>query len=269
MDIKSIDWNEAWKKARTERSRKWKDAGFWNRRAPSFAKHASESPYATDFIRIMQPDPDWSVLDVGCGAGTLARPLARMVKQVTALDSSDVMLDILNEQCSKEGLTNINIMHTGWEDDWHNAGAIQHDVAVASRSLIVDDLKEALDKLNSFAKKKVFVSAIVGDGPFDRRLHEIIGRQLSSGPDYIYVYNLLHQMGIAASVSFVSNKEEKTYASCEEKLNSLRWMLEDMTLEEEERLRVYLNEKMVCENGRWKMPLNREVFWAVIWWDKK
>jgi len=32
------------------------------------------------------------------------------------------------------------------------------------------------------------------DGPGDRQLLEAVGRETSTNPDYIYIYNLLHQM---------------------------------------------------------------------------
>ncbi|MCC6346287.1 MAG: methyltransferase domain-containing protein [Nitrospirales bacterium] len=269
MDIKSIDWNEAWKKARSERSRKWSDSAFWNKRAPSFAKHATESPYASDFIGIMQPGSHWSVLDVGCGAGTLALPLSRMVRRITALDRSGAMIALLEERVSKEVLTNITALTAGWEDDWEGIGIVAHDTVIASRSLIVEDLRAALDKLDRFARKKIYLSALVGDGPFDRRMHEAVGRELNTGPDYLYVYNLLHQMGILANVAFVTNRESKTFGSHEEALNSLRWMFADMSAEEEQRLAGYLKEKLVDQNGRWTMSHERVVRWAVIWWEKE
>lgn len=268
MDVKNIDWNEAWKKALSERGRRSKGEAFWNRRAPAFARHAIESPYSSDFIKILQPEPGWDVLDVGCGAGTLALPLAQVTRRITAIDIADGMLSLLRERCDKDGLSNIKTVKAGWEDDWTGAGIGVHDVVIASRSLIVEDLKAALDKLNSFASKRVYLSALVGDGPFDHRMYEAIGRELRPGPDYIYVYNLLHRMGILANIHFITNEIEKTYGSHEDALNSLSWMFEDMTEEEKHRLAHYLERNLMPHEKGWRMAEKRRVRWAVIWWAK-
>ncbi|NTU43683.1 MAG: class I SAM-dependent methyltransferase, partial [Nitrospirales bacterium] len=193
METKQIDWNRLWMDARTERTKKWDGKAFWNKRAPSFAKHATESGYAKDFLAIMRPEPHWTVLDVGCAAGTLAIPLSCKVQAITAMDISDVMLEMLSERCRDQGIGNIRTLKGGWEDDWDALGVEEHDVAIASRSLIVNDLRTAITKLNNAARKRVILSSMVGDGPFDRRIYEAVGRDLNRGPDYIYVYNLLHQ----------------------------------------------------------------------------
>ena len=103
---RGTDWNEAWKAARARSSRRGDREG-WNRRAPSFAKVSSGSGYVERMLELMDPDPSWTVLDVGSGAGTLAVPLARRVSSVTALDFSPRMLELLRERCAGAGLTNV------------------------------------------------------------------------------------------------------------------------------------------------------------------
>jgi SAM-dependent methyltransferase len=217
----------------------------------------------------MNPKPEWSVLDVGCGAGTLAIPLAGLVQAVTAIDFSDVMISILGERCWEQAITNVTPRVIGWEDDWDMAGIAEHDVAIASRSLVVEDLHAALSKLDSKARRRVFISSLVGDGPFDRRIFEAIGRELDRGPDYICVYNLLHQMDIFADVTFVMNGDgEKVYSSIEEAVQGFRWMIDDMTADEEARLRIYLEGHFVKKEGGWALSYHHEVRWAIISWSK-
>ena len=83
------------------------------------------------------------------------------------------------------------------------------------------------------------------------------------------MYNLLRQMGIYADVTFICKRDEKTFSDMEDALNSMRWMVHDMTPEEEAKLADYLSRNLVRENGRWKMPGRRIVRWAVLWWDKE
>ncbi|MGQ9499533.1 MAG: class I SAM-dependent methyltransferase [Dissulfurimicrobium sp.] len=268
MPFTKIDWSRLWKEARAREKRR-KGPDVWDRRAPSFAKHAAQSSYVQDFIKLLSPDPSWSVLDVGSGPGTLAIPLAGKVREITAIDFSSVMIDILKRECACLGIKNITAIKASWEDDWNAIGIQPHDVAIASRSIIVDDLEAALLKLDSIATKQVYISAPVGDGPFDRRFFDAVGRQFPERPDYIYIYNLLYQLGILANVTFITLCDKKIYGSFEEAFESNKWMFDDITPEEEERLANYLKDHLVPEGERLSMSYERIIRWAVISWKKQ
>lgn len=265
----SIDWNDVWKQFRSNRRDSTHDPEFWNKRASSFSRHASGSDYVRQFIDIMKPDAGWSVLDVGCAAGTLAVPLSSMVGAVTALDPSKVMLSLLDERCLQQGITNIRRVNGRWEDDWDALDIGVHDAAIASRSLITDDLRAAILKLESHAGKRVYLSTMVDDGPRDRRIVEAVGREFGPRADYIIVYNLLRQMGRYANVAFTVNKEENRFKNVADAAHSLQWMVEDMTPEEETRLTRHLQTVLVRDSEGWKLPYTRVVRWAVLWWEKE
>ena len=269
-DIQRIDWNAAWQTAQ-RKSRlncQPRGAAFWNKRARDFSdnrEHKSDYPY--QLIRILNPEPEWSVLDVGCGSGTIAIPLASQVASITAMDFSERMLSILKEEYTQKKITNIRPLQAAWEDDWESLGIEVHDVIIASRSLNVEDLKRAIIKLNRFARRRIYVSTVVGDGPFDRRIFKAVGRGYQSGPDYICLLNLLYQMGIYANLSFTFHPVNRTYANHEDALKKSQWMLSNMTSFEEERLRDFLKNHLAQQNGRWVLPGTQAVRWAVIWWD--
>lgn len=265
-----VDWARVWQEAHRLRKGDRHDRDFWNKRAPSFASHARESAYVPDFIRLMSPRPEWSVLDVGSGAGTLAIPLSGRVRRVTAIDFSETMLGILAERCREKGIDNVTTRLLGWEDDWDAAGIGEHDVAIASRSLVIKDLATAIDKLAGRARKKVIISSLVGDGPFDRRIFRALGRELDRGPDYICVYNLLHQMGIHADVTFVSSlhEEQKVYRDLEEAATGYSWMLGAMTAQEQALLREYLARHLVAAAEGMVLDYHHLVRWAVLSWEK-
>lgn len=267
MHTNDFDWNTAWQQARAERPRR-KDPSFWDKRAPAFKEHVKESDYEKSFLKLVQPEPDWTVLDVGCGCGTLALPLAGRVAGVTALDFSPTMLELLQQQCDESKITNITSVLGDWEDDWEKLGLGTYDVVIASRSTVVEDLRKSLTKLDRAAKKWVYISAMVGDGPYDRRVFNAIGRPLKRGPDYIYAYNILHQMGIFADVSFITNSDWKSYASLDEAMEGMLWMLDELTVEEETRLRNYLTSELIPHEGGWRLPAPKVVRWAVISWEK-
>ncbi|MFH0784712.1 MAG: class I SAM-dependent methyltransferase [Pseudomonadota bacterium] len=266
----NVDWNAAWQEARKRKKHNHRDNSHWNRRAASFAQHTKNSLYSEKIVHHIRPSRDWSVLDVGCGAGTLAIPLAKLVRRVTAIDFSDTMIALLNDHCLENGLTNVTTRVIGWEDDWGQADIDKHDVAIASRSLIVDDLQAALCKLNSKARRRVFLSSLVGDGPCDRKIFEAIGRDLDRGPDFIYIYNMLHQMGIHADISFIQNGDgDKVYRDLDDAVEKIRWMIDAMTPEEGRLLQRYLEKHLIKKQGGWAMSYKHIVRWAIISWSKR
>lgn len=267
LSSKSLDWNRLWKQdKRTASTRTRRD--YWDRRATSFANRSVEDGYTEPFLNILNAEPDWTVLDVGCGPGTLAVPLAEKVRGITGIDFSPAMIELLNDRCRNAGIQNVTTHVAGWEDDWNSLGIEPHDTAIASRSLVVDDLQAALEKLNNFSRKRVVISAPAGEGPFDPQLFAVVGRELKAKPDYIYVYNLLYQMGIYANVSFAVKRFCRTFANAEEAFDSVRWMFEELSSIEESRLRCFLSAHLVCAGERWKLDYERTVRWAIICWDK-
>lgn len=270
--VEALDWNRLWKEAmarKEEAADTRARSEYWNRRAPSFAARTHETSYTKTFLEVMAPEPHWSVLDVGCGSGTLALPLAGQVQSVTAMDFSEAMLEQLAVRREEQGLSNIRTLHGGWEDDWEALGVGVHDVAIASRSLIVNDLEAALRKLDQAARVGVFLTAPAGHGPSDRRALEAVGRPSRKGPDYIYVYNLLHQMGILANITLIKAEDGRPFASPEEALDFYRTLIDCLTTEEDQRLQEYLHRELVPRAGRWYLPHRDAIRWALIWWRKE
>ncbi len=242
---------------------------FWDGRAQEFSKHAASTGYPEAFIRIMKPRKSWTVLDMACGGGTIAIPLCRKVKSITAVDFSKRMLDIVDWACRIGGIGNVKTIQARWEDDWESLGIGVYDVAIASRSLIGDDAKGLIAKLNKAARKAVYLSTAVGSGPFDRRFFESTGRKFNMGPDYIHYYNVLYEMGIRANVSFIPEQHCNQWDSRREAFEGQRWMFQEMTAEEENNVRAYLAKYLVHVPGGWRLPYSRQCYWAVMWWTKQ
>jgi SAM-dependent methyltransferase len=269
LDVREIDWNRICWEKRKRKSSPSGNTAYWDKRAPAFARNSSKSDYSEKFLRLLELNPHWTLLDMGSAAGTLAIPLAGRVKEITAVDISGTMLALLRERCAQRGIGNVRTIQGAWEDDWNALGVGEHDVALASRSLITEDFESALAKLDKAARKRVYLSTIVGDGPHDRRIFRALGRDLNPGPDYIYLYNLLYRMGIRANVNFISYQERNTYEDPEDAFNHLSAKIELITPEEEDVLRAFLNAHLVHSEGKWVMSYPRKISWAVLWWDKE
>ncbi|NLW34448.1 class I SAM-dependent methyltransferase [Syntrophorhabdus aromaticivorans] len=265
--FRSTDWNLVWKEMRAGRTTTQRGAANWEKRSSSARTMIRSDVYARDFFRIMRPQPEWTILDMGCGPGTLALPLAPLVTHITAADFAQGMLDIVAEECTVRGIRNISIKKLSWEDDWLESGIGKYDVVIASRSLVTDDLREAITKLDSTARQKVFIVTIAGDGPYDRKVFEALGRPLNPGPDYICSFNVLYQMGIHARVDYIE-QNGRGYESPEEAFGSMNWMVGDMTPEETTKLKAFIDQHLVFDQGRWMTDYERRTRWAVLWWDK-
>lgn len=270
MQYKDIDWNQLWQEARQQKSWKKKKKTDWDKRATTFAKRNIDSGYAEQFIHLMEPDPQWRVLDIGSGPGTLALPMSSSVRAVTAVDFSPAMLAELNRRIIERGINNIRTVQACWTDDWQQQSIEPHEVAISSRSMSVYDLKGALEKLNNWATHKVFIADRVSSGPFDPELFAALGRSFDPGPDYIYTVNLLYQMGIHPTIDYILLDQTKTFACRDDALESCRWMFDDLTTSDERNLAAYVDERLErTENGDWTLVRRSPVKWAFISWQKK
>lgn len=269
MYYRDIDFNVLWQEARRQKSWAHKDRADWSKKARAFAKRTSLSEYADIIMDRMHPAPEWTVLDVGSGPGTLALPLARRVRKVTAMDYSAEMLALLKQRAAAENLVNIEAVEAAWEDDWQKIGLTPHDVVIASRSLAVDDLAAALTKMNRWARKAVFVADRVGETPFDPQAFAAVGRKFSPGPDYIYAVNILYQLGIRARVDFISLQPVVILASREEALASYAWMFDGLTPGEEIKLAAYIDSKLTKTDGGQFRLERHPAQWALIYWQKE
>jgi SAM-dependent methyltransferase len=263
-----LDWNLLRQKAMEDISRPGRSADDWDRKAPSFAQRNTGSLYTEKFLALLRPQPAWTVLDVGCGPGTLALPLANLVTRVTALDFSRKMLDILEERSRRDNITNITTRRLSWADEWEKHGIRMHDVAIASRSLAVKDLRSSLEQLNRFAKKAAVVTDRVGHGPFDPDAFTAVGRPIKTGPDYIYTINLLYQMGIRASVQFIHLESEIPCSTLDEAMEIYTWMFHDLTPTEKKRLKKYvLSITTTTKDGTMIVHRKHTPTWAFIRWQ--
>jgi SAM-dependent methyltransferase len=267
------DWNAEWMRL-SDRREVAHDAAFWDRRARDFRGGDEASPYVAGFIAYMRMRPGESVLDVGCGSGALALPLARAGHHVVAVDFSAGMLDVLRRRASADGLRNVKTIHAGWDDDWHAAGVGDADVVIASRSLDVRDLRAALQKLDAFARRRVCLT-LPAEGLLYPQLlaHEAVGRPYTTRGDQDTAVNVLRQMGIEAESRALEHASASRYESLEAALESLRRVVAPADGREERALERYVAEHLVAtihDDGRrmWKLEPEITVRWVFLAWDK-
>ena len=268
LDYNSVDWAKLWQQAQQNRAKKEKKAKDWDNRAHSFAARTATSIYTKHFLELLRPEAHWTVLDVGSGPGTLSLPLSPHVKHITCLDFSGNMLDILNKRAQQHKITNVTTCKAAWEDDWRRLGIRSHELAIASRSLAVRDLKGALNQLCCFATEKIVITDKVGHGPFDPDAFRALQRPLNTGPDYIYSVNLLYQMGFLASIDYIRLDEQPTYSNFEDAMTGYSSMFPSITPDEKKQLKKYL-QSITTSNTDGGVTVHRQHVptWAFISWN--
>lgn len=265
-----IDWARLRANAMDKKGWKKKDEKDWDKKAQSFSSRTRTHKYVDLFIDHLPLEDSVTVLDVGSGPGTLALPIAEKVQEVTALDFSGAMLDILQSHAKEKSLTNIRTVKCSWEDDWSSKDILPHDIAIASRSLGVADLENALLKLNEFGKQYVFLTDRIGPTPFESGAFKALNRPFKPGPDYIYTLNTLYSLGIHPNVTVLEIDRRVHYTSQETALDSFAWMFSDLTVEETKLLQNYIDTRTIEKNDT-GIIVEREtpVRWALIWWKKR
>lgn len=277
MELSTIDWNIMWKEACGNSP--WKGLSskeLWDKRAAKFNKRIDnvksdgekldKDDYISKMLTRIETSPEDNILDIGCGPGTLAIPLAQKVKNVTGLDISSEMLKHLKENAAQKNITNINYINCSWDDAVVGKDVEPHDIVIASRSLGPQDLRESMLKLASVAKKAVYFTLPVEHLPFDWEVYQAIGRNERKHPSYIYVFNTLYQMGINANLEILNSRIRVKFSSVEEAMDDLQWRTTPFTDAEKERTKKYLEKRFAEQKD--SSIFKHEGFskWALIWW---
>ncbi|HEY1131908.1 MAG TPA: hypothetical protein VGF12_21040 [Roseateles sp.] len=178
------------------------------------------------------------------------------------------MLDQLRQDATAAGADNIIPMLRAWEDDWSDIPAC--DIAIASRSTLVGDLGDALEKLHAHARQRVYLTYLVGGHFFDPEIGALLDPappplplQLPL-PDHFLVLGVLHRMGISPRVDFIETPSR--LAGCENFeafLERLAWTHGPVTGKARQRLQAWYeaNPERAALGGR---PMR----WAFMAWSR-
>lgn len=199
--LDDIDFKDLYVRHKQRAGRSQKPAQAWDTRAGKLYGKPLESSYTRAFIERVDLNGARTLLDVGCGAGHIGVQLAHRLDAVYGLDYSSVMLDVMADNASARGLTNVHAIHAGWDDPWDDVPVC--DIVVASRSTLVQDMGDALLKLHRHARHRVYLTYLTGGFFVDGRIARLLGRGTRAQPDYIYVLNILHAMGMYPRLDYI------------------------------------------------------------------
>jgi SAM-dependent methyltransferase len=188
--------------------RKEKPPAHWDARAEKIA--VDNLTTADNYLRQLLAKIDLqdarTLFDMGCGPGTVALSLANQLEDVQGVDYSQGMLDVAARRARALGIDNARWHCRAWEDDWD--ALPRCDIAVASRSTLVADMRDAMSKLNRQARLRVYTTHLVNPGFASPVILRALGREANELPNYIYAVNVLYQMGIQANVEFIRGEPQ-------------------------------------------------------------
>lgn len=154
------EWSDAYDKDAQRRHSREDELQFWCEHAAAYDERCGSEPHSMESWAVLQGliPPGSSVLDVGCGTGRFAIPLARLGCRVTGIDQSPDMLAIARSKAAAADV-DIEFQHR----DWPAELAETYDVVLAAWSLYRQrDIRAALDALTRAACSRVVLIDSVG-----------------------------------------------------------------------------------------------------------
>ena len=154
-----MDWEQHWQQVVRERASlagTHADPGYWDRRAPSFAR--STRTRTDEFLSVIEPylSPRKTLIDAGAGTGRHAIPLSDRLEWVTAVEPSEGMRAQITPK------DNITIVASTWED----AEVAPADLVICCHVLYgIENPMPFIAKLERSARERVFIMLRESDLP--------------------------------------------------------------------------------------------------------
>ncbi|AYY82055.1 MULTISPECIES: class I SAM-dependent methyltransferase [Proteus] len=262
--IETTDFAELYKNHMVQAERTKKEPEHWDKRAEKMAESCANpnDPYLIKFRAMMDFSGAETLLDVGCGPGSISIHVADKFKKIIGIDYSTGMLTVARRRAKQAGINHAEFITCSWEDSWDELPRC--DIAVASRSTLVMDLQAALLKLNRQANLRVYTTHTVSPTFVDQRIIRLLGREVPTLPTYIYAVNMLNQMGIHPKVDYIRSRNcQSNFNNLEQFIEGINFSVGPLSEDEITRLTNYYHESI--EKSVSLISPTRD--WAMVSWD--
>lgn len=213
--------------------------------------------------------PGSSVLDIGAGPGTLSVPLALSGCSVTAVEPSGPMIRGMEAYRALSNAPPVRIIQKTWQTA-SRAEVGRHDVVIASLSLMMENIRECIEKMDDSAISAVHLFWFLLPPSLSRG--NCVLWPLLHGEPYAYeptadiLWNLLIQMGIYANLTVESRTTGQAYPSVQEMHQDYYTRLLAETDEQKGIIDQYLGERILQTENGFVLPGISKT--AHIWWEK-
>ena len=269
---------EHWRSLSQKRRDGPQSALFWDKRAEAFSRNIKgdrrEKRRAEVFELIKKTGLELNganVLDIGCGPGTLAVPLAEMGARVTALDISAQMLKRLENRAREEGLTSIKTILSSWSDIDIDAQGFRSrfDLVIASMTPGING-PETFDKMMQASRNVCYYSNFVSrkwDISYYELYQMLFGEKYGEGGYGFHLpFMYLYSMGCRPVIKISKNnwKSDETVDSMVETVSGFFGGRKDIDDEMRLRMRRYFEER--AEGGNYHSET--ESITGMMVWEK-
>ena len=247
---------------------------FWNNKSKVdcvYLKRRPRDNSHADMARLETMNiPDGSaVLDIGAGPGTFAIPLARRGCKVTVVEPSPVMRDALSARLTKDRIRSVKVIPGRWEDVSAEELGGPYDAVIASYSLTMLDIGDAVLRMQSCCRGTVHLFWFLTPPAWVRvntDLWPILhGGAFPGEPLADWLWQVLFEMGILANLRVEHRSPPASYNDTEEAIAEFRQRLNCTTEAHEQILRNYFRATLRKDGARY--VLGDPVMGAHIWWD--
>jgi SAM-dependent methyltransferase len=266
--VKKIDWAELWHQKLQKATFKGNGAAFWDHWAKSVSHASTNSKYTDEILKRLKLSSDFSVLDVGAGAGKLALPLAQRVRFVTALDQSPEMLNIISQKAALQNIQNIRLLNLDWNRTVAGKDFTAHDIVLVSRSLPSgDSITESLKLMDKSAEHACYITWKANSHDIlEADLCRLLDIDYNPLPEYTILYNLIYSLGIYANIEIFRTNDKRTYSSLEEAYTQIVRGYPVNDGQDKLKIMDFLADRLYQQDG--SCGLEKKIDWALIWWEK-
>lgn len=180
---------------------------------------------AENRVNLLNPDPSWSVLEIGPGPGVMTIPLARRVRSVTAIEPSSSMIRLLNGHVTENNLGNVTIIHKEWESVTRvDVGTF--DLVLASYCLDMTDITSCLQKMCSSAIRAVHLWWFMGQTYWEKVQNELNQEKPRIMPKADILINILQELGYQPDLEVLHGTSfPNRYEKAEDAYNRMKGIL--------------------------------------------
>ena len=264
--VTAMDYDTEWREQMRGFDHANDAAAYWNKRAISYDSIWRTSTYAQELLHRMELSAEYTVLDIACGTGVMAIPLAKKVSHVTALDISPLMLDRVKMRVNTEDISNVSFINRDWNQVVIGRDVSVHDVALISRSLPNITLSATLDKINQAVRSGCYITwRAERFDTYEAEYREAIGKRQRVHPDYRIIVGMLDNMGISARVEIFQAHNEENFPTLEAAVLNMA-KSDEINQRQFENLMTVAKKRLKLRDGYYtsKSTIN----WALISWLK-
>lgn len=250
--------------------------GGWDNQADFYYRMTRmEEPYTLKQLECFDCSSEDTVLDVCCGPGRIAVPMAMRAKSVTGIDASPKMLELCRKRAEEAGADNIETVLLDWEDKDAVSRLEKHDIVIASRNLAMGDI----ETLSSLARKYVVLiiwanycpgipqitgALFQGTSPEDVKVPEFHQPDRQRGNNMFY--NKIYDAGYNPNVRILEDGYTATFKDREEAYRELMLLRPQIA---DDKIPVFRRnaDKYLTDNPDGTVTYLAKTKSVVYWWE--